>query len=123
MFELSEIWFGDGKHNDLTLQIEEYIIAGGVYGSKEQSVEVKNATNGKGKFILKRIFMPYKDLCVAFPILKKAAILYPFCLVIRWFQILFSKRIKNATKEIKISAKVDNEKIKQSKKMLEELQL
>ena len=123
MFDIAEIWFGNGKHNDLTLQIEEFIFSGGVYGSKEQSVELNNASGGKGKFILKRIFMPYKNLCVGFPILKKVPILYPFCLVIRWFQALFSKRIKNASKEIKIMKSVNNEKMKKSKNMLDALEL
>ncbi len=99
---LSEAWFGDGKHDELTAELANFILKGGVYGTLEQKVAVSQFQNG-GKFcnLMRRIFFPYKMMILRYPSLKKCPPLYPVYIVIRWFAVLFGKYRKQAFKEFK----------------------
>lgn len=38
---LAEIWFGTAEHTEITKQMEEYILRGGVYGTNENRITVQ----------------------------------------------------------------------------------
>ena len=123
--ELAEVWFSNNPHTELTAEIENYILQGGVYGTREQSIAVKQAKKGgKFKYILYRIFLPFGDLCATYPKLRKRKWAYPFYVVLRWFRLIFKRgRIKNAVKDIKTNASIEDEKAEHTKKLFKDIGL
>ncbi len=97
---LSDVWFADQKHNEITEIMENYLLSGGVYGTIDNQVAVKRSTDGKGTFLLSRVFLPYDVLKYRYPVLKKNRWLYPVMTVCRWFGVLSPMRRKRAATEI-----------------------
>lgn len=90
--KLCEAWFSDGKLDETTKVMQDYILSGGVSGTvTTQYVTQQKKQGGKKKYILSRIFIPYKDMERRYPSLRKHKILLPFCHVHRWFSLLFGK--------------------------------
>ena len=109
IIELSEVWFGDGDHTDITLFLENYIISGGVYGNVENNITYKqNKKGGKIAYVFYRVFMPYDVLKYIYPSLKKYKWLYPFFTVKRWTErLLFGGKVKKSLREL--NALVEND--------------
>ena len=109
--KLSGIWFGEAEHDELTKEMEDYIIGAGVYGSLDNSIALRQVREGgKSKHLLSRIFLPYSALKRTYPKLKKYPILFPFYQVVRWCRILFGKSKKRAFVELKGIATMKDEK-------------
>ena len=73
--KLCNIWFGNGKYDDLLKDFEEYILNGAIYGTKENAITVSRIdNNSKSRFIFKRIWVDYPYLCKSF---KKEKIDFP----------------------------------------------
>lgn len=110
-FLLSDIWFGNAEHTEVTRDLEEYIVGAGVYGSLENKVAVlQDEKKGGFRYVLSRIFLPYKKMKRLYPKLEKAPILLPFYHVKRWFLFLFKKDKKRALAELKYSSSISDEK-------------
>lgn len=108
--ELGEYWFGNEKQADsVVLEMEKYVLLGGTYGVNGQSAVFKRAKNGgRLRYFFSRLFLPYDNLAVLYPVVKKHKILTPFCQIARWFGVIFkTKRIANEAK--RIVAANDNE--------------
>ncbi len=98
----SEVWFSGAESDDLTKEIEKYIFQAGMYGEFENRVLVQRKKKGGFKYIFSRIFMPYKQMKIQYPILKKQPWLYPFCQIGRWFKVIFhGKSARRSRKELK----------------------
>ena len=123
IMELADYWFeGNKQPIELVQEMEKYILLGGAYGTKAQSAVSKQAkSGGKFKYIWSRIFMPYKNLAVLYPIIKKHKILTPFCQIARWFSAIFKR--KKVLKEIKIVSAVNKEQLKGLESLLDNLGL
>lgn len=120
---LSQIWFADGEHTELTQRMEDYIIGSGIYGTLDNKVAVFQLENGgKLRYALSRIFLKKSSLELTYPKLKNHAILYPYYTVKRWFRIIFKRR-KEAFDELKSNASVSDSRAKHLKSMLNELNL
>ena len=110
-FLLSDIWFDNAKHTEVTRDLEEYIVGAGVYGSLENKVAVlQDEKKGGFRYVLSRIFLPYKKMKRLYPKLEKAPILLPFYHVKRWLLFLFKKDKKRALAELKYSSSISDEK-------------
>jgi len=125
---LSDVWFrgkkAEGQDAEILSYLEEYIMSGGSFGTLKNAVIIGGAIKGgENRYILRRIFLPYKDLCVLFPSLKKCPPLYPFYLVARWFKVLFSGRLKKASKEMRINGSVSKKARASAKKLYDALEL
>ncbi len=117
MVRLSEYWFSDGSGDGLAL-MEHYIFSGGAYGNVRLSREVRKSRNGRVRYLLSRIFMPYKPLSNKYPVLKRHSYLLPVFEVWRWIEALIKDRKKH-TAEFKDTLKKSNDIIG----MLAELEL
>ena len=123
LFLLMEVWFEGKKHSSLTEEMEEYILGAGVYGTVENAVAMgQSAEGGRVRYLLSRIFMPYKDLKERYPVLKKHSLLFPFISVFRWFKILFFKK-ELALRTVQSSGKLSKERIQRINTLIEELGL
>lgn len=121
---LAAAWFGNKEYNEITQEMEDYILQGGVYGTLKQNLAMsQNKKGGKFRHLMSRIFLSYKDMEVYYPSLKKCPILFPFYQVRRWCRILFCGGRKAAMNEIKVNQNITTEEQERAKKLLEELNL
>lgn len=122
--DLVNVWFEGKKHSEITQEMEDYILQGGVYGTLKQNLAMsQNKKGGKFRHLMSRIFLSYKDMAVYYPSLKKCPILFPFYQVRRWCRILFCGGRKAAMNEIKVNQNITTEEQERAKKLLEELNL
>lgn len=109
--KLSEVWFGDAEHDEVTDKLEDFILSGGKFGGLENRARV--AGDGEKKGTARKIFKPYDELKFWYPRLNGRKWLLPFYQVKRWFRILFGGSVKTNIEERKLkekaSASPDNE--------------
>ena len=121
---LSKVWFEDGEHTDVTRELENFVLSGGVYVTLENSVSVgQNKKGGKIKYILSRVWLSYDVLKIQYPNLEKHKWLLPFYEVKRWLRLLFKGGVKRSVNEIKVTANMDSEKVGRSARLMSELGL
>jgi hypothetical protein len=80
-------------------------------------------TSGGSNYILKRIFMPYKDLCTLYPKLVKLPVLYPVYTVVRWCKLLNLDVFKRVTNEAQVNSAIAEDKVDEMKDLFEKLHL
>lgn len=91
--KLSRVWFSDEKHSETTLAMQEFTMKSGAFGSHEtRLVSNSQREGGKFRYMLSRIFVPYRYLKRDYPILEKYPILTPWCEICRLFSFLFGKK-------------------------------
>lgn len=118
------MWFEGKEHSEITQEMEDYVLQGGVYGTLEQHIAMsQNKKGGKFRHLMGRIFLPYKSMVIYYPSLKKCPILFPFYQVRRWFRILFCGGRKAAMNEIKLNQSLSEEKKQAAKRLIDELGL
>ena len=69
-----------------------YIVDSGTYGTMENIVKHQVARRGRLGYLFRRVFLPYREMCPLYPVLKKAPILLPFCWIVRWVRAVATKR-------------------------------
>ncbi len=116
ILELGEVWLGGKAHTEITKQMEDYILRGGVYGSFENGVSAQQEING-GQFrhVMSKFFIPRDVLKVQFPIIEKHRYLTPVMQVARWFKVIFNGR---AFREINCGSNIDKDQSQSTKDML-----
>lgn len=124
LLAFSQVWFGDAEPTELTRAMQEYLLSGGVYGSLENRVSVAHGVQGgKKKYLLRRIFVPYADLCLQYPVLTEKAWLMPIYQVRRWCRIVSSGRAKRSVREIRVSASMSEERVDRTAELIGRLGL
>lgn len=121
---LTEVWLGDAAHDDLTLRIEQYLLGGGVYGTRQNRVALQQSKKGgKAAYALSRIFLPYEQLKFHYPTLEKHKWLLPVCQVRRWGKLLFHGGVGRSAGELKDTFSLSPEQQKEAAQMLRDLGL
>ena len=121
---MARIWLRDEPSDELYDTYEKYIINGGVYGTKESKIIIqRERKGGKFRYLLRRIFLPYRSLKELFPILKKHKWLTPVFEVVRWFKLIFGGKIKSSYKELRTNAAVTEKEAASAAFMLKGLGL
>ncbi len=121
---LAEAWFGAGLHTDLTLRMADYILGGGTYGRLDNRIAVSLAGKSRGRFLLSRIFLPYRTLREYYPALKRHKLLYPFFTVRRWLEVLFTRRRRrNALRELRRGTRLPKETVAEAAVLCRDLGL
>ena len=122
--DLADVWFENKEHSDITREMEDYILEGGVYGTLEQQLAMSQSRKGgKFKHLLSKIFLSYDAMLIYYPSLKKCPILFPFYQVRRWFRILFCGGSKRAFNEIVLNQNLSSLKKEKAKFLMTELGL
>ena len=119
--KLSEMWMLGRDTAELSA-LEEYVLAGGVYGTVVQGVAA-NRRGGQGKFryVMRRIFMPYSELKKRHPALDGRPWLTPFFEVWRWCGLVVPSRFKRSRAELKSAVALDNEGVTTVESLLDSL--
>ena len=121
---LSAVWFDDAEHDQITEQMQSYILFGGVYGTLDNRVAVQqNKRGGKIRYAMSRIFMPYDSLKFSYPILNKHKWLTPIMEIRRWFRLLRKGRVKRSLHELNINKAMSQEQIAETADLLQKLGL
>ena len=124
MSEIANACFSQTEQDEFADLVLKYIYSGGVYGNIENSITVEKSKNGGVfSYAIKRLFLPYSTMILAFPILKKAPILLPFCWVLRWIKAIFGKKSKRISAELNYANNVSKEKINETRAILDRLEL
>ncbi len=107
--QLSKVWFEDAEHTNITRQMEQYILRGGVYGTIENRIAVQQQKKGgRIKYALSKIFIPYDTIKFHYPILQKHRWLTPIMEVRRWFKLVFCGHVKRSMRELKQNNNISN---------------
>ena len=121
---LSEVWFGNAEHTDITRQMQDYLLEGGVYGTTKNRVSVQQVKHGgKFRYALSRIWLPYDTLKFHYPSLVGKRVLLPFYEVRRWFKLLFCGGVKRSVNELRLNSSATNEEQTETKEMLSKLEI
>jgi hypothetical protein len=106
---LTSVWFEGGKHTDLTADMERYVLQGGLYGTVSRRLTVaQGKRGGKLRYILSRIFMPYRILKRRYPSLDGRRWLTPIYQVRRWCATLFGGKMKRIKKELQTTNSIED---------------
>lgn len=110
--KLGRVWFSGEEHDKVTRIMEEFIFSGGCFGSTETAMlSEQQKAGGRTKHILSRIFIPYDDLKVRYPVIKKYKFLTPICEICRIFSLLFGKKRKFSRNYVRKLNNVSDERI------------
>lgn len=108
--KLSEIWFSGEKHDEITALVEDFILRGGVYGTRGNRVTAgAGRRQSRLRYAFSRIFLPKRFLELSYPYLKDHPILLPFYQVRRWVRILLRGKSKAALGELAYAATLPKE--------------
>lgn len=110
--------------DDLSKQVQDYILCGGSYGSTGNRVALQQKNKGgRIRYILSRISIPYEKLKRYYPILENHVCLMSIMQIRRWFMLLKPSVAKMAKSEIDFNRKVDNAKANEMNAMLKNIGL
>lgn len=122
--KLAEVWFSGEEYDEVSKQLEEYIVIGGVYGNLQNTIMLSR-TKRKGRigFIFSKIFLSKRNIKMAYPILEKCIWLLPFCHVHRWVKYIFKGGTKRSANEMKINNSITNKQIDDAEQLLKNIGL
>ena len=121
---LSEVWFGGKEPDELSLQMQEFLLRGGVYGSTDNRVALlQKKKGGRIGYVLSRIFIPYAKLKRYYPVLEKHRWLMPLMQIRRWFMLLNPDVAKMAKREMAINGNLAKTKTDEMNSFLDDIGL
>ena len=121
---LSEIWFGEARHTELTRKMQTYILRGGLYGADENRIAVQQQKRGgKIGYALSKIFIPYDTIRFHYPILERHRWLTPAMEVRRWGKLIFCGHLRRTARELRYSGSISKDMAESTRAFLEELGL
>lgn len=121
---LSEVWFGDKEPDELSLQMQEFLLLGGAYGSTDNRVALQQKKKGgRMGYVLSRMFIPYVKLKRYYPILEKHRWLMPLMQVRRWFMLLKPDVANMAKREMAINRNLAKTKTDEMNAFLDDIGL
>ncbi len=121
---LCDVWFSNVSHTELTQNLEEFIIRGGVFGTSDNKATIMTLKGkSKVKSFLNAVFLPKQNLVAIFPNLKKRPWLMPFYQVKRWFKVFNPSKRKLLKRELAINTKNDSEKTTEISTLMSKLEL
>ncbi len=120
--KLADIWFGgEGMNDELTAQMADYIISGGVHGCENVYLAKSTNVGNKNKYICEMIFASFGSMKRMYPILKKYPFLLPFCHVMRFFRVIFKG--KKTVDKLKCLNDIKDSDMQAVSKMFEKLNI
>ena len=120
----SNIWFGGEEADELSTQMQSFILHGGVYGSFDNRVALQQKNKGgRIGYLLSRVFIPYDKLRRYYPVLNKHRWLTPFMQIRRWFMLLRPDVAKMAKQELSTNKNINKTKADEMNLFLDKIGL
>lgn len=121
---LNRVWFDGEEADALSLQVQDFLLYGGVYGSADNRVALRQSEKGgRLGYFLSRVFAPRAKLKLYYPILEKHPWLMPVMQVRRWCMIFRPDVARMAKGELKANRRVDGERSDEMRTMLKNIGL
>lgn len=122
--ELADVWFAGKAPNETTLQMQDYILSSGSFGTKKNAFAInQNKKVGKLKCFLSRIFLPYEELKLQYPSLEKYRFAVLFYEIHRWVKLIFGSKAENRKKFINEMKDVTDKDIEETSALFEKIGL
>jgi hypothetical protein len=122
--KLSRVWFGGEEHDPVSLQMQDFILTGGVYGSSQNRIAVQQQKKGgRVKYALSKIFLPYDVIKFHYPVLQKHRCLTPLMQVRRWCKLIFCGHLKRSAKELQYNNSITDTEAKNIQNFLHNIGL
>ena len=122
--KLTAVWLLDGTPSAISESMEEFLLSGGVYGTKQNRITIQQAKRGgKIGYAFSRIFLPYEILKFHYPVLQKHKWLLPVCEVRRWGKLIFLGGLHRSAEELRLNQAVENAEKEKALLHLKELGL
>lgn len=126
ILKVIDVWFNGCEFDDITYLITEKIFSSGVFGTSESAAKSNALRETKGEKVknmrikraLKVAFLPYLNMCLLFPVLKKAPFLLPFLWVYRGVYTVIFKKAR-LTRQFETIKNLSPEQLSQYKKELD----
>lgn len=108
--DLADVCFSGKDEDAFSETLLSYICGGGVYGTMANKIAVsKSKSNGTVMYAVKRLFLPYRTMVIAYPVLTKMPFLLPICWILRIFKMIFDGgRSRKVLSEIKTANNVSD---------------
>ena len=101
--KLAQVWFDRVPMDEKSHLLQDYILAGGAFGSLKNQVDMQRVKKGgKGNYLLGRIFPPFSEMGGLFPVLQKHPWLTPVFYIVRLFRLLFGGKWKRSVRELEM---------------------
>lgn len=122
---LSRVWFEDDQPDPLDLELESFVLNGGVFGSRSNKIKlVRTKADTSVKFFFMRIFLPYDQMILRYPILKKHPLLLPAYWLRRWAGTILKRgKLRGVVHEVKLNRTIDEDAISTTNRLFQELEL
>lgn len=122
--KLSCVWFSGEDADDLSKQLQHFLLHGGTYGSTSNRVALQQKRKGgRLRYLFFRIFAPYEKLRGYYPILEKHRWLMPVMQVRRWCMLLRPDVAARAKSEMVASSRLEGNGLDDTGTLLEKLGL
>lgn len=122
--KLSKIWFENAEYDDVSRQMEAYVLCGGVYGTNENRIAVQqHKKGGRIQYAMSKIFLPYDEIKFYYPVLEKHRWLTPFMEVRRWGKLIFCGYAKRTVRELKYNQSISATENEMTKILLKSIGL
>ena len=121
---LSEVWFGEKKHSELTKCMESYIFKSGLFGNVENLACIQEIKSGSSiKRVLRRLWLSYDDLYWLYPQLEGKKYLQLYYEIKRFIDMIKDGRWSRTKHELQVNLNYNKEYKKMLGKMLKQLDL
>lgn len=121
---LAKVWFENAEPTPLLLQMEQYILHGGIYGSADHRYAVyQSRAKGKWRYILSRAVLPRNEMVCQYPVLQKHRWLLPVCQIARWFSFLTGPKARARKAAIQNIQNITDEQVSRISNLLTSLEL
>ena len=118
------MWFGGAAPTAVTDQMTSYILRGGLYGSMENRITVRQQKQGgKLRYAASRIFLPYDTLKHHYPVLEQHRWLTPLMEVRRWGKLVFCGGLKRSVRELRCNSATPRQQASETQSLLSVLNL
>lgn len=97
---LSDIWFGDKEHDEVTAACADFILSGGTYGTQKQRDSGIAVQSGRVGTAWKMLCPPYADMVKLYPQLSERKWLTPWYRLRRLFSRLHPTTVNTTLKNI-----------------------
>ena len=129
VMQTASAWFDGGEMTEIAQTLTSEIISSGAYGRadsyrKAEALRNAPAAGKKSKFrwVMRKIFLPYKNMCIKYPFLRYVPILLPVMWVVRWIAAMICKP-KNVKKNVHDARNMSQEAVDEYRAYLASLGL
>ena len=122
--DLCRVWFLGQEATVNSKKLENIILDSGTFGSRENTYIIgKRQQGGTVGFFRSKVFLPYRDLKNAYPILNKWPIFAPICTIHRWCSFLFGRKRIRLQKYFSLTQRDDAAEIEDIANILDMVEL